>query len=51
MQGDMFVIEWDWHWWGDNYLDSVEHFGLNPVIDIPVHGRVLSTILAATLVG
>ena len=40
MQGDMFVIEWDWHWWGDNYLDSVEHFGLNPVIDIPVHGRV-----------
>ena len=40
MQGDMFVIEWDWHWWGDSYLDSIEHFGLDPAIDIPVHGRV-----------
>jgi len=39
MQGDMFVIEWDWHWWGDNYMDSIEHFDLNPAIDIPVHGR------------
>ncbi|MDG2091264.1 MAG: MBL fold metallo-hydrolase [Gammaproteobacteria bacterium] len=42
MQGDMFVIEWDWHWWGDNYIDSIEHFDLNPVIDIPVHGVVSS---------
>lgn len=42
MQGDMFDIGWDWHWWGGNYLDSVEHFGLDPVTDIPVHGRVSS---------
>ena len=40
MQGDMFDIGWDWHWWGGNYMDSVEHFGLDPVTDIPVHGRV-----------
>ncbi len=40
MQGDMFVIEWDWHWWGDNYMDSIEYFDLDPAIDIPVHGRV-----------
>ncbi|MDG2091591.1 MAG: MBL fold metallo-hydrolase [Gammaproteobacteria bacterium] len=40
MQGDMFDIGWDWHWWGGNYLDSVEHFDLEPEIDIPVHGRV-----------
>ncbi len=40
MQGDMFDIGWDWHWWGGNYLDSIEHFGLSPEIDIPVHGRV-----------
>ncbi len=43
LQGDMFDIGWDWHWWGGNYRDSIEHFGLNPVTDIPVHGRV-STI-------
>lgn len=42
MQGDMFDIGWDWHWWGGNYLDSVEHFDLAPQIDIPVHGRVSS---------
>jgi hypothetical protein len=42
MQGDMFVIEWDMHWWGDSYLDSIEHFDLDPAIDIPVHGRVSS---------
>ena len=40
MQGDMFVIEWDMHWWGDSYMDSVEHFNLDPAIDIPVHGAV-----------
>lgn len=42
MQGDMFDIGWDWHWWGGNYLDSIEHFDLNPTTDIPVHGRVTS---------
>jgi len=40
MQGDMFDIGWEWHWWSDNYLGSVEHHGLDPEIDIPVHGRV-----------
>jgi glyoxylase-like metal-dependent hydrolase (beta-lactamase superfamily II) len=42
MQGDMFVIEWDMHWWGDSYLDSIAYFDLDPAIDIPVHGRVSS---------
>jgi len=42
MQGDMFDIGWDWHWWGGNYMDSVEHHNLNPITDIPVHGRVSS---------
>lgn len=40
MQGDMFDIGWDWHWWGGNYMDSVEYWDLNPATDIPVHGRV-----------
>ncbi|MBN4053670.1 MBL fold metallo-hydrolase [Haliea sp. AH-315-K21] len=42
MQGDLFDIGWDWHWWGGGYMDSVEHFDLAPEIDIPVHGRVSS---------
>lgn len=41
MQGDMFDIRWDYQWWGGNYMDSIEHFDLDPpVTDIPVHGRV-----------
>ena len=42
MQGDMFVVEWDWHWWADNYMDSIDYFDLDPLYDIPVHGQVLS---------
>lgn len=42
IQGDMFVVEWDWHWWADNYMKSIEYFDLDPAIDIPVHGVVLS---------
>ena len=40
MQGDMFVTQWDLHWWGDSYLDSIEYFDLDPAIDVPVHGNV-----------
>ena len=40
LQGDMFDIGWDWHWWSGNYLDSVEYWNLSPQFDIPVHGRV-----------
>jgi glyoxylase-like metal-dependent hydrolase (beta-lactamase superfamily II) len=40
LEGDFTTFDWQWHWWGDAYLDSVEHYGLNPAINVPVHGIV-----------
>jgi glyoxylase-like metal-dependent hydrolase (beta-lactamase superfamily II) len=40
LEGDFTTHDWDWHWWGDAYLDSVERYGLNPALNIPVHGIV-----------
>jgi glyoxylase-like metal-dependent hydrolase (beta-lactamase superfamily II) len=40
LEGDFTTHDWDWHWWGDAYLDTVERYGLDPAINIPVHGVV-----------
>jgi glyoxylase-like metal-dependent hydrolase (beta-lactamase superfamily II) len=40
IEGDFTTHDWDWHWWGGSYLDSIEHYGLDPVLNIPVHGIV-----------
>jgi glyoxylase-like metal-dependent hydrolase (beta-lactamase superfamily II) len=40
LEGDFTTYNWDWHWWGGAYLDSVERYGLDPALNIPVHGIV-----------
>ena len=40
LEGDFTTHDWDWHWWGGAYLDSVERYGLDPALNIPVHGIV-----------
>lgn len=40
LEGDFTTYNWQWHWWGDAYLDSVERYGLDPAINVPVHGIV-----------
>jgi glyoxylase-like metal-dependent hydrolase (beta-lactamase superfamily II) len=40
LEGDFTTHNWDWHWWGGAYLDSVERYGLDPALNIPVHGIV-----------
>lgn len=40
MEGDFTTYNWTWHWWGGAYLDSVERYGIDPAINIPVHGIV-----------
>jgi hypothetical protein len=40
LEGDFTTHDWDWHWWGDAYLDTVERYALDPAINIPVHGIV-----------
>ena len=40
LEGDFTTHDWEWHWWGGAYLDSVERYGLDPALNIPVHGIV-----------
>ena len=40
LEGDFTTFNWDYNWWGGAYLDNVEHYGLDPLINIPVHGKV-----------
>jgi glyoxylase-like metal-dependent hydrolase (beta-lactamase superfamily II) len=40
LEGDFTTYDWAWNWWGGAYLDNVERYGLNPAINIPVHGIV-----------
>jgi glyoxylase-like metal-dependent hydrolase (beta-lactamase superfamily II) len=40
LEGDFTTYNWDWNWWGGAYLDNVERYGLDPAINIPVHGIV-----------
>jgi glyoxylase-like metal-dependent hydrolase (beta-lactamase superfamily II) len=47
LEGDFSTHDWDWHWWGDAYLDTVERYGLDPAINVPVHGIV--TTFAQTI--
>lgn len=42
LEGDFTTYNWEWHWWGGAYLDNVERYGLDPAINIPVHGIVTS---------
>ena len=40
LEGDFTTHDWEWHWWGGAYLDNVERYGLDPALNIPVHGIV-----------
>jgi Metallo-beta-lactamase superfamily len=40
MEGDFTTFDWDWNWWGGAYLDNVERYGLQPAVNVPVHGIV-----------
>jgi glyoxylase-like metal-dependent hydrolase (beta-lactamase superfamily II) len=50
LEGDFTTHDWDWHWWGDAYLDTVERYGLNPALNIPVHGIVTTFEEAITAI-
>ncbi len=43
LEGDFTTYNWEWNWWGGAYLDNVERYGLDPAINVPVHGIVTSS--------
>ncbi len=40
MEGDFTDEDYTWNWWGGALRANIEHYGLDPEIDIPVHGSV-----------
>jgi glyoxylase-like metal-dependent hydrolase (beta-lactamase superfamily II) len=40
LEGDFTTHDWDFNWWGGAYLENIERYGLDPAINIPVHGIV-----------
>jgi glyoxylase-like metal-dependent hydrolase (beta-lactamase superfamily II) len=40
MEGDFTDESWEWNWWAYALRANIEHYGLDPEIDIPVHGTV-----------
>jgi hypothetical protein len=51
LEGDFTTYNWQWHGWGDAYLDSVERYGLDPAINVPVHGIVTTFDEAIQAIG
>lgn len=47
LEGDLSDVNWQWHWWAYALMANIEHYGLEPELNIPVHGEVLS--IEATL--
>jgi hypothetical protein len=42
MEGDLSDVNWEWHWWSYALQASINQYNLDPVLNIPVHGEVLS---------
>lgn len=38
MEGDFTDDGWTWNWWGYAMRANIERYGIDPVLDIPVHG-------------
>lgn len=41
VQADMFVLDWDFQWWGAGYNATLKEYGLQVDRDVPVHGGVV----------
>jgi hypothetical protein len=42
MEGDLSDVNWEWHWWAYALQANIEHYGLAPARNAPVHGEILS---------
>ena len=51
VEGDMATAAEEWQWWGDNYLDNIEHYNLEVDILAPVHMPIMTHEAAVQMVG
>jgi hypothetical protein len=42
MEGDFTDDTWEFNWWANAMRANVDRYGLDPEIDVPVHGSVTS---------
>ena len=42
MEGDLGDVNWEWHWWAGAMQANIDYYALDPEINIPVHGEILS---------
>jgi hypothetical protein len=38
MEGDLGDAAWTWHWWAGALAANIEAYGLDPILNVPVHG-------------
>jgi len=38
MEGDLGDAEWTWHWWAGALTANIKAYGLDPVLNVAVHG-------------
>lgn len=41
MEGDLSDVSWDWHWWAGALAANIKRYGVDPAINVPVHGSPL----------
>jgi hypothetical protein len=41
MEGDLSDVSWDWHWWAGALSANIKRYGLDPALNVPVHGAPL----------
>ena len=41
MEGDLSDVSWEWHWWAGALAANIKRYGIDPAINVPVHGAPL----------
>ena len=39
MEGDLGDAEWTWHWWAGALSSNIRHWGIQPRLNVAVHGQ------------
>jgi hypothetical protein len=38
MEGDLGDAEWTWHWWAGALAANIKAYGIDPLLNVAVHG-------------
>jgi len=49
MEGDLGDAAWTWHWWASALNANIKAYGINPVLNVAVHGPDGGLSIEATL--